>query len=398
MSLPTIPCDFCLSSDLHHVYTPDGSQREAQVYICNRCGLLQSFSSDAYKTLPRIPKLSCRADWGNVRHGKGLRMGKCLSFISGHLKDPTSIRQVLDIGSNRGHFMKIAGTLFPQLDQVRGVEPDQAIADWDKSDPKQTVMNERFEKTSFPDEQFDFVFSAHTLEHALSARNMLAETHRILKLGGFHFLEVPNLENIHDQLTVEEFFIDKHSFHFDREELIRLSETLGFEVIAGTQETDPYNIALLLRKTRHIPMGTRGELLHQPSEKISRKVKTVKKYAERLSLNRSRLPQIARQIESLAQSGSVAGFGAGRIFDALFQFGGLAPESLQYVVDTYIHRYMGRYHAVDIAAPSLLKVQKPDTLILFTRSSTPEIMALAQEAGIPTIVAFHSLFQASMEA
>lgn len=393
MSLPAAPCDFCHSDALRAVYIPDGTQRDAQVCICDRCGLLQSLSSDAYKTRPRVPKLSCRADWGNVRHGKGLRMGKCLSFVMDRLQNLGSIRHVLDIGSNRGHFMKTAASVFPSLEQVTGVEPDRLIADWDRIDPKQTVILERFEKTSFPSEHFDFVFSAHTLEHALSARGMLEEARRILKPGGFHFLEVPNLENIRDQGTVEEFFIDKHSFHFDREELIRISEHLGFEIVAGSEDRDPYNIAILLRK-----MDSRLGSQPDPSmakERIAQKAERVRSYAARLSKNRSRLPVIARQIESLARSGSVAGFGAGRIFDALFQFGELAPESLCYVADTHIHKYLNRYHHVDIVAPSILQEQKPDTVILFTRSSTPEILDLLRQGGIKNTISFQTLFEAS---
>ena len=43
---------------------------------------------------------------------------------------------------------------------------------------------------------------------------MLKKCFEILKENGFMFLEVPNSEVIKNKDNVEEYFIDKHHYHF----------------------------------------------------------------------------------------------------------------------------------------------------------------------------------------
>ena len=53
-------------------YKPVNSKRGMSVGVCKDSGLIQSFQTKE-KPSKRIQSISCDADWGNIRHGKGLR-------------------------------------------------------------------------------------------------------------------------------------------------------------------------------------------------------------------------------------------------------------------------------------------------------------------------------------
>ena len=72
-------CDNCHNENFSYSYEAAGSSRGVKVYICDDCGLLQSFPRIAHvKDRPR--KVTSGAAWGNVRYGKGFITEK-LSLI-----------------------------------------------------------------------------------------------------------------------------------------------------------------------------------------------------------------------------------------------------------------------------------------------------------------------------
>ena len=382
-------CDLCRSPNLELLYIPEGSLRDAHIHICTYCGLMQSKQSDDYKKLPRIASISSRANWGNIRHGKGLRMPCNLEFIKKHIKNRNGIKKILDIGSNRGDFMKSARRIFPKTDEILGIEPDQSIIDWDKSDKSQIVLVGRLENTVLKKSYFDFVFSSHTLEHAFSARAMLKKTYDLLRTGGIHFLEVPNIENISDANIVEEYFIDKHNFHFSRDILISFVRVMGFSVIAGFESKDKYNITLLLEKKE-----TNNELIDKRLKspiRINKQLRSINNYIHALKANRAKLRYIAHKIENIASHSRVVLFGGGRIFDALVEFGGLNPRKMSYVIDTYIGKYFSNVHGIKIVAPDEIDKNLPDCVIVLARSSSRDIYKYLEAKKIKKIIQFEDL-------
>jgi hypothetical protein len=385
------PCDFCGSTDLQLCYAPVDSCRDARVFVCEFCGLVQSRWSEEYKNKPRIATISSGADWGNIRHGKGLRLADSLRFIEAHLADPTDIATVLDIGSNRGHFMKASPYVFPAASEVIGIEPDSQVIDWCRTDHRQRVINGRFENISLKEGHFSFVFSSHTLEHAGSAREMLDRTHACLGHHGLHFLEVPSIENIKDSDIVEEFFIDKHSFHFDRSLLVAFLEQIGFVVVAGKNSQDRHNITLLLRKTgRDSPCHVRR--LASPARVLEHKL-MISDYKKRLAANRSLLRGVVVEIEKLSRGSKLALWGGGRIFDALVRFGGLDTRKVLYAIDQFIGPYLPRFHGLQIVLPQALATNRPDCVVVLARSSAEPIVAALDATGIRNVVLFSEMLK-----
>ncbi len=389
-------CDFCRSTELNLCYAPTESERDSLVFVCELCGLIQSRWSTDYKSRPRVATISSGANWGNIRHGKRLRLDDSLRFIQSHLADPIRIASVLDIGSNRGHFMKAVPLIFPNASEVLGIEPDAHVIDWCRADVRQRVIHGRLEDISLKDNHFDFVFSSHTLEHSHSAREMLKQTYDCISPGGLHFLEVPNIENLKDRDIVEEFFIDKHSFHFDRELLVSFLRVAGFDVIAGENSGDCYNVTLLLRKAERDSFGDLSSIA-SPTRAHKHRL-LIADYAERLSANRSLLKRVAGEIERLAQGARVALWGGGRIFDALVRFGGLDTRKVMYVIDTFIGSYLPRCHGLDIVLPNVLATDRPDCVVVLARSSAEPILATLETADVPRVVRFSDILQGVRDA
>ena len=98
-------CDFCRKNKLAAIYKPDGSTRGLTVYVCERCGLVQSAPRIARTADRHAAAVSGGADWGNVRYGKGFRTGAAMEAIAHHA-DLSGTPALLDVGSNRGSFVK----------------------------------------------------------------------------------------------------------------------------------------------------------------------------------------------------------------------------------------------------------------------------------------------------
>lgn len=206
-------CNLCKTRTLEYIYTPLGSRMEAQVHICTTCGLLQ--------TIPRLDdqnwpaSISHLADFGGLRIGKGFRVGEVETFQPG---------TILDVGANRGAFYDKAKALWPEA-ELTAVEPDSLICrpEW---------INRRIEEVSFAPESFDLIYCVHTLEHLPDPHQELSRMNTWLRPGGTLYLEVPNSMCWQRTNTfIEEYFIDRHLYHFTFSTLRKMAELAGLRVL-----------------------------------------------------------------------------------------------------------------------------------------------------------------------
>ena len=210
--LPT--CDFCGKDTLAFAYQPDGSTRGLKVYLCRHCGLVQS--------APRIDRTEKRhdaaisggADWGNVRYGKGFRTQAAMDALARHCHFGDRL-SLLDVGSNRGRFAAAFLDAAPRA-HVTAVEPDERYADSCAGLPRTVLMLSRIEDAALAEASFDIVHSCHTIEHLAHPFASLMDHARVLKPGGLLVLDAPNIALIGGDDILEEWFIDKHLYHFSR--------------------------------------------------------------------------------------------------------------------------------------------------------------------------------------
>jgi SAM-dependent methyltransferase len=370
-------CDACETPLSTPVYQPQGTHIGAEVYVCSNCGLVQTLATPA-KRIERIQTLSCDADWGNVRHSKGARLNAAIGLLAGILPP----RRILDIGANRGDFVLWAAGHFPNAEIV-ALEPDRTVVERYSHDPRITTQIGRFEHF-ISDQKFDLIYCSHTLEHAVSARGMLSNMANLLSPEGVAFIELPALEAIELAAGVEEFFIDKHTFHFDHGTFRALLAEAGFSV--DVDNSDHYNLTVLCRHGERTP-------LQVAQERTTTNLRSINGYAESLQRNREILTRMVRErLHPLTERQRVAIFGAGRIFDALVKYGGLEPSRFVALVDNHLAGLMPTWHGIPIQKPLALKQMEPQVCLILARSSEEALGTQAYRSGIRHILKFSELF------
>ena len=362
-------CDLCGNAALEQVYAPQGSLRNLTVWLCSHCGLVQS--------LPRIDhaprrqaSVSADADWGNVRYGKGFRAEANLSTLKPFLAKHRPLR-VLDVGASRGAFSLEVKRSYPSA-EVIGIEPDERVVGAWAGKPGFTWLHARLENTRLESDAFDLIYSCHTLEHVKSARDALRHHWETLKPHGHLLLEVPNLALIGLSDIVEEFFIDKHLYHFSAGTLARLLSASGFRAVAVADPRDSVNITIVAVKT-----DTGAAPVESDPREVESATALISSYHAARIQNLSALTSVARMIDAMAPR-KVAVWGAGRLLNSLIQNGGLKPASLTAVVDKHLIRYAQDAHGVRLTAPVDLANLKPDVVVVMSRSFASEIREEAQ--------------------
>jgi len=365
-------CDLCHASALEPVYQPAGSGRGVFVHICAHCGLLQS--------LPRIDRaprraaaISSGADWGNVRYGKGFRTKQCLSITGAHadFRNPLTL---LDVGSNRGSFARAFLEAAPSA-RITCVEPDERVANSCEGLSRAELVRARIEETRFADGSFDIVHSCHTLEHLASPAATLADHWRVLKPGGLLVLDVPNVALTGSDDVLEEWFIDKHLYHFSQRTLAGLLDSAGFEIIDGPDADDRENILVAAVKRPFAARPVRANTLA-----VDEGMALMQSYVTTRAQNLALMKQIAGDLEKLAPRG-VALWGAGRLFDALVLHGGFNPKKLRLLIDVHLKKHVPERHGVAVSGPEALAAADPSFIVVMSRAFAGEIAAVASEAA-----------------
>ncbi len=379
-------CDSCKTFDkLLSFYTPIKSQRGAEVFICESCALVQTkYNLYNSKNLGIKKTISTDANWGNVRHGKGIRFTDAKSYLEPIL-DAFKPKNILDIGSNRGDFIKFILTK-NYVNFVSGVEPDRTLqseyVDYYEASNLEVIW-EKFENVKFH-KKYDFIYSCQTLEHANSADEMIRKSYEVLSENGLMYVEVPEINIIEDNRGVEEFFIDKHSFHFSYTTLINLAQKNGFEVVRNF-ESDIYNIKILFKK------GLKKINLKQ--EKAVLMFPKINRYKSIIPENRKILKKIVElKLSPLAKKQKVAYWGANRIFDSLVKYGNLSKNDVYMLVDTHMYGKLDASNGFRIDHPDYLRVNEPNVCVILARSSEEYLAKVAYEMGIRHILKYSELF------
>ena len=359
-------CDLCASDRLELAYKPPTSMRGLAVFVCKKCGLVQS--------LPRIDHVSSRnvaisggANWGNIRYGKSFLTDRAITLLTSIL-DLGMVCNCLDVGANRGSFVLRLHEIAPQAN-ILAVEPDGHIVSDYVDIPGIELVVDRIENVSLPDEQFDLVYCSHTLEHLKSPRQSLVQIRQAMTYDGLLYLEVPNLNFIARKDIVEEWFIDKHLYHFSPEALRNYLRWAGFHVVRETLTQDEENITFIASKSD----TNDSDVFGYDSQLAQRSMKMIKQYQAIVHNNQSNLQNAARYIERLASSQQVVVWGGGRIFDSLVRYGELDVTMLDGVVDKYLTTFVGSVHGCPLLSPADIPVLAPEVVVIASRVYFNEI-------------------------
>ena len=338
--------------------------RGLSVYLCQKCSLVQS--------LPRIDQserrevaVSAGAGWGNIRYGKGFRTKHAMKVLqdSGSLN---RVRKCLDVGANRGSFVQALREQIPAV-EILAVEPDGSVVDGYRNLSGINLVVSRIESLMLPDQQYDLIYCSHTLEHLRSPHATLSQLRSSLKPDGVLFIEVPNLDFIQNADVVEEFFIDKHLYHFTVASLTAIVRRAGLIPVPEGVYIDSDNITMLLR------VSDPNESIPEPREVVKAK-ELVSSYRANLADNYQRLRAAASNLNQLAKDNRLVVWGAGRIFDSLVRQGGLRPEQLAGLVDKVLCNLVENLHGLPVESPNSIVDMKPDVVVVASRAYFDEIV------------------------
>jgi SAM-dependent methyltransferase len=353
--------------------------RGLTVYVCARCGLVQSLPRDA-RAPDRLVRLSHGAAWGNVRYGKGFRSPAALALTRAHLNLERPLK-ALDVGSSRGAFTGALLGAAPTA-HVTAVEPDERVADSCSDLERVTLVRARIEDTAFPDGSFDLVHSSHTLEHLADPAAALAAHRRALTSRGVLVLETPNLAVIESPDIVEEFFIDKHLFHFSATTLAALLGASGFQITDGPDPADLLNLSVAARGGPIEPAAVNAAEAERARSAIS-------VYAVMRRANALALTEVAAALTAVAPR-RVALWGAGSLFDALVVAGKLDPAVLAVLVDAHLGKYVSERHGVAVEPPDALAAADPGVVLVMSRAFAAEIAAEARRRTPQAVIVLYS--------
>jgi len=148
--------------------------------------------------------------------------------------------KLLDIGAGRGELLRAA--LMRGWDAV-GLEPASHFARFAREYSGAQIVEATLEQRPFPENSFDAVTLGAVLEHVFNPRELLAEINRLLRPGGFLWLDVPNeagifylLGNIYQRMRRRDWVVNLsptfppyHVFGFTPRALRRLLQVTGFQ-------------------------------------------------------------------------------------------------------------------------------------------------------------------------
>jgi SAM-dependent methyltransferase len=375
------PCELCHHETLSQVYEPERSTRGLKVYLCNNCGLVQS--------LPRIDRAPRRAaavsggaDWGNVRYGKAFRTDAAMKALGRHTNFNNDI-SLLDVGSNRGSFVKAFLSAAPSA-QVLALEPDERVADSCKSLERTDLIVSRIEDAALESNRFDVVHSCHTIEHLAHPQETLADHWRVLKPGGLLVLDAPNIAILDESDIVEEWFIDKHLYHFSARTLIRMVRAAGFDIVEAPDANDRTNILIVARKADKAVRAKDDDILE-----VAEAERLISAYGANRARNLAALTAAAADIARMAPR-KVAIWGAGRLFDSLVTHGGFEPAILSALIDKHLKQYVGERHGRALAEPQALAEAQPGVVIVMSRGFAQEIADEAKSLAPQAEIIFYS--------
>jgi SAM-dependent methyltransferase len=340
------------------------------VCICSNCGLVFSVHDDI--PYSREPNISCDADWGNVRFCKGQRFDVLEPDL------PDDVKRVLDVGSSRGHFVRWMQEVNPMAEIV-ALEPDTRIASYPEG---VKFIGKRLEDADLPKDYFDFVYCCQTLEHTDSATTILEKIRECLSPNGILFLEVPNLMVIGYPYNTEEFFIDKHNFHFTDETIEAYLNKCGFKIYS--QRDDNLNVSVFAMKSDS-PVIWSSVYDWKIKELIST-------YSAGIKLNRGRITEVVRKINStLNTTMKVAFWGANTMFDLMVKYGGLDPTRIGLLADDYICDCIDSIHGVPVKSSEEFRIYQPDVVFILARFSADILAKKARAFGIRNVIKFEDL-------
>jgi 2-polyprenyl-3-methyl-5-hydroxy-6-metoxy-1,4-benzoquinol methylase len=366
-------CPLCASRAIEAVYrthVETAAGREAiELDLCDDCGLMfRNPRPDAARQGVHYER-SAEAS-GSVwhEHGAGSRRGGFLAdrraFLADVLDDVGPGGRLLDVGCGTGDLLV---TLADDGLELHGLEPGVAAVEQARARGL-SVTRGRVEEDELPEGTFDVVTAVSCLEHVDDPSAALASIGRLLRPGGWLFVEVP--DSLRPTPHVAEFYSAEHLYHFTADSARRLLQEAGFEVVVAEPVTDP-----ALRITARW-VGTSAATVDATGADRAALLAAVRRYAEDRERFAAELrARLAPRLAALrADGGGLAIYGAGDHTRALLDLLELA-DLVVAVVDSDPRKRGRAYLRWSVCAPDDLATLDVSAVLLSSEPFQEEMAA-----------------------
>lgn len=241
--------------------TPRLAFGEYRVVECEGCGLLSTDplmsdaerarlydayygSAEAARFRSRIAEAAMR--W--FRRRRARELARRLGGVEG--------RRILDVGCGRGEML---GALQRRGADVYGTQLSEAAARVAASriGPDRVFVGELVD-ARYPDAFFDCVTIWHVLEHVANPLQLLREVARVLKPGGFLYVEVPNAGGLAARTLRRAWLaydVPHHLYHFTPDTLAKTAGRAGFRRTTESHFSLEYSPPTLLQTVLNASIG-----------------------------------------------------------------------------------------------------------------------------------------------
>ena len=237
-----VPCVACGADPTHHEPLMSSRVRHPghlfgqplQAVVCAKCGLSFLNPQPVGDALSRF----YGSEYYDGQSSDGFDIDKHLracewrhdvlfQWLIGHLPEVGGW-SILDIGCGYGAWLKN----FDDSNRLLGIEQSVQAA---------TIAGERFgievHQTDFmqsglPSGTFDLVNGLAIIEHFVDPLAALVEMNRVLRSGGYLYLQTPDLRGLVLRRGIPQYFKLVHTYYFSRTTLAGLCEKAGFELVA----------------------------------------------------------------------------------------------------------------------------------------------------------------------
>lgn len=366
-------CNLC-KKKTKIIYIPIKSERGTTVTLCKFCLTVQSYQKNIKRKIHKT--ISGDADWGNVRHGKGLRFETIKKIFNLH-KYISNGNSILDIGSSRNDFSYWAKENFNNINITR-FETDKSLNKINKNE----LVHTKYEDFEPGKKKYEFIYCCQTLEHVDDPFFFLKKIKSELSKGGIALIDVPNIAAINYIHLIEEFFIDKHVFHFSEESMKNYFSKVGLHLVS--EHIDKFNMTFLLKK-----MDNLNQI--KPTKNFNKTTKEIKDYELRIKKNRKKLKLVVEKIiNPLLRRQKCAFWGISKIFNTLCSYGNLQRNKEMILFDTYLHDkyelpFLKIYH------PSYIKIFEPQVIFILANSNEDFLANKAYELGVRHVIKFSEM-------
>ena len=235
-----INCDICGYSEYEKIWISPPN------VICKNCGFVYINPRGFKSAISKYYKDELLTSGKTFKEFKtGSRLYLLTKERSVFLKSSMQIKSgfILDIGCGGGEFLTTFNKKYWSRTGI-DLTPEAIIKAFSYN---LNVSTASVEDMIFPEDSFDVVCMISVLEHVYSPKVALEKVEKILKHGGYLFVEVPNvLKRSHG---ISELNTSEHLSHFSLNTLISLLRLTGFSVVCVDKKCSLPNIRLLAKKT-----------------------------------------------------------------------------------------------------------------------------------------------------